>query len=256
MANINYLLKQIEGSNKKLNQLHKKLSRILVAEQYDWEDDHNPYCYDEYDLKRTHKEIHNLETKIAELTAKLHQENVKIAKCNIQVLALIQFLDDWKSECFTYYCKSFNIFQSEYERHRQVLHSYKQYLKDHDPCDCDCDETICRYEQEIKSFNTSWSHLQPYVSRDPSRVWILDIDKLKKDLEQEAHQKYVDIIDRTLAIVGHIVDASHLYVAENGELNGVVYGDISNATVTTISAGGWNIQKFHFRTLVHESPHS
>lgn len=39
---------------------------------------------------------------------------------------------------------------------------------------------------------------------------------------------------------------------QNGEIAGVIYGENGSATIQTIGAGGYNIQRFHFRTLVHE----
>ena len=54
------------------------------------------------------------------------------------------------------------------------------------------------------------------------------------------------------AIVGTITDARGLYVGNKGELNGIVIGDRGRARIETIGAGGYNIQCFHFRTLIHE----
>ena len=51
--------------------------------------------------------------------------------------------------------------------------------------------------------------------------------------------------------VGRITDAAGLHV-QNGEIAGVIYGENGSATIQTIGAGGYNIQRFHFRTLVHQ----
>jgi hypothetical protein len=37
-----------------------------------------------------------------------------------------------------------------------------------------------------------------------------------------------------------------------GEINGIIQGTISNAKVRTITAGGYNIQCFHYRVLVNK----
>ena len=48
---------------------------------------------------------------------------------------------------------------------------------------------------------------------------------------------------------GEIQGAKALYIC-NGDINGVVVGSNCDVKVTTFGAGGWNIQRFHFRTKV------
>ena len=77
--------------------------------------------------------------------------------------------------------------------------------------------------------------------------------KLEKDLDEEANRKYDFIIERTNAIVGEITDASDLEVGAKQDLNGYITGTRGRAKVQTIGAGGYNIQCFHFRTLINEA---
>lgn len=74
--------------------------------------------------------------------------------------------------------------------------------------------------------------------------------KLLKDLKAEANAKYDDIIERTNKIVGEITDASELRINAKGNLDGIISGTRGKASVTTIEAGGYNIQCYHFRTLI------
>ena len=64
---------------------------------------------------------------------------------------------------------------------------------------------------------------------------------------------YDDIIERTNRITGTITDATQLEVGAKGELNGYIIGERGTAKVSTIGAGGYNIQCFHFRTVIHEA---
>ena len=80
-----------------------------------------------------------------------------------------------------------------------------------------------------------------------------DLEKLNKILAQEKQNKYEDLCNRISAVVGEITDASHLSIGnQRGELNGIVKGTKGSAKVETISAGGYNIQCFHYRVLVHK----
>ena len=77
------------------------------------------------------------------------------------------------------------------------------------------------------------------------------MNKLEKDLTKEWNRKYDFIIERTNEIVGKITDASNLKVGAKGDLNGYIIGTKGTAKVQTIGAGGYNIQCFHFRTLIN-----
>lgn len=79
------------------------------------------------------------------------------------------------------------------------------------------------------------------------------MQKLAKDLSEEADRKYDFIIERTNAIVGEITDASNLRIGSKADLNGYVIGTRGIAKVQTIGAGGYNIQCFHFRTLINRA---
>ena len=52
-------------------------------------------------------------------------------------------------------------------------------------------------------------------------------------------------------IVGKIT-AGHNLVVVNGEIAGIIEGEKGRASIQTIGAGGYNIQRYHFRTLVKE----
>lgn len=74
---------------------------------------------------------------------------------------------------------------------------------------------------------------------------------LEETLEVEKQAKLVKLIARIEKITGLITEAEGLKIS-GGELNGYIKGEKGNAKVQTIGAGGYNIQCFHFRTLVTE----
>lgn len=84
-------------------------------------------------------------------------------------------------------------------------------------------------------------------------LWSVDEEKLNKVIEDEKVRKYEDLCARISAVVGEITDCDYLSIgAKTGELNGIVTGTLGKARVETIGAGGYNIQCFHYRVLVHK----
>lgn len=76
---------------------------------------------------------------------------------------------------------------------------------------------------------------------------------LKKTIEREKRDKMITLMARITKVVGMITDAKNLKIGANGEINGEIIGTEGRARIETIGAGGYNIQCFHFRTLIHEA---
>ena len=98
-----------------------------------------------------------------------------------------------------------------------------------------------------------------YVYPNPENRWdyeyVLDsyeIDEelLEKILDDEVKAKYKNLINQITHITGEITDALGLRIGAKGDINGIVEGLNGKASVQTFSAGGWNIQCFHYRTKV------
>ena len=70
-------------------------------------------------------------------------------------------------------------------------------------------------------------------------------------LEEEKKNKTVDLMARVTKITGPVTDVKGLRMSA-GDLNGIVLGEKGAAKVQTISAGGYNIQCFHYRCLVDD----
>lgn len=75
---------------------------------------------------------------------------------------------------------------------------------------------------------------------------------LEKAMEEEKRAKLIDLIGRIMSTVGTITDAADLRIGPEGDINGYIVGTEGKAKIQTIGAGGYNIQCFHFRTLIHE----
>ncbi len=245
MATVEYLEKRVEGKEKEISKLEKKLERILKAQATNWEV--NPYYYHERDIASTEKELARATESLNKYKADLETAQQKAESRNVKVI--VDFLENWKAKTKEFYIESV-------EGYCQALKLW--YKQDHEYCEW-WNNGGCRATKEEKlekraenkmhkeSFARRWSWMFPYMDR-----YTLDVEKLDKDLKTEADRKYDFIIERTNKIVGTITDASNLYIGMDAELNGYIIGDQGKAKVQTIGAGGWNIQRYHFRTLIHE----
>lgn len=85
-----------------------------------------------------------------------------------------------------------------------------------------------------------------------------DEDSLNKTDEEfnkietrQAELWIIDLYNRVKAVTGEVTDWSNIHFSGKA-LAGIIKGENGNARVETISAGGYNIQRYHLRTLVHE----
>lgn len=267
MASVEFLQKRIEGAKKNIATLEKKLERILKAEESNYEQN-NPYMYDDYDKRVTTRELDEARKNLEKYEAELQTTQEKDASRNIQVI--INFLEQWKARVYATYEKAINEAKEMFDEIRQEgakyswkdqdTDEYKAYLEKRKEYHCHLNGWYKTEEhnnpwtnriekQRVKEKDGKWEFISRYY--DPAHVQD-GLNKLKKELEQEAKAKYDFIIERTNKIVGQITDASNLSIGNNGELNGIIIGTRGKAKVTTIGAGGWNIQTFHYRLLVHE----
>lgn len=236
MASIEFITKRIEGKQKEIVKLEKKLARIIKAQESNWEN--NPYYYSENDLKWTVKDLEAANDALAKYEADLITETEKDNSRNVK--PIVDFLEKWGESVYNWYEDAFAKYQVAYKEYGKEIDQY-----------CDMGtvkrERYADYKEAVKKFNAKWNFLYPYIDRQK-----FSGEKLKRELEQDKKAKYDDIVNRANKICGTITDATGLSVGEKGELNGLVIGDRGRAYIETIGAGGYNIQCFHFRTLIHE----
>lgn len=246
MASVEFITKRIEGKEKAVAKIEKKIERINKAKATNWEK--NPYFYSEIDLERAEKELakeiealnkYRAELKIAE--EKANSRNVKV---------IVDFLNDWKEKTACYYEEAFAEYLEALEEYYEESRIYCDWFN----CGArrkaskeERTEYTRKHREWVKAFRQEWNWITIYEEGNE-----LNRTKLNRDLENEANRKYDFIIERTNAIAGEIKDASNLHIGKDGELNGYIIGERGTAKIQTIGAGGWNIQRYHFRTLVHE----
>lgn len=246
MASIEFITKRREGKEKEIAKLEKKLERIRKAESTGWEV--NPYYYDERDLRYTLKDLDEAKKALTKLEADLAIANEKAQSRNVK--AILDFLAIWKRNVTAYYVDSFPKYieaRKEYWKRDRELGEWYRFKG------AEREARRKEWRENKQDFESAWRFILEYVIHDPKLSKdVLDMEKLAKDLENDANDIYDDIIERTNKITGKITDASNLSIGAKGELNGYIIGEKGTAKVNTIGAGGYNIQRFHFRTLIHK----
>ena len=266
MATKEFITARIKSTEERITKLKQKLNRINTA----LNGGPNPYSYSDYDLRITNSDLQDAQKSLDKYRTQLVQANEKEASRNVP--AITEFLNGWKARMTQYYTKGLTEYYNELSQVRKLA-DYHRTVRWPSP---EYDAAKAEYEQASEQFHTHkygefkefiyidrygrshkdkrkvkegmYEYLMPYHME---RTLAEAQAKLEKDLQAEWERKYDFIIERTCAIVGKIVDASDLKVGAKGDLNGYIKGAKYIAKVQTIGAGGYNIQCFHFRTLIN-----
>ena len=226
----------------------------------------------EDDIIRLRKEIKEVETSLEGYRAQMTAEMEKAASRNVP--AIVEFLDRWQNRVFNFYnmglepcyklktefvrlqkeCKKFRYLSDEWETAYAALEPVQKEYREKVSGYYEEQERISEYtgrpyKKTVKVAEGEWEYIHPYECKD---TYEEAVEWLKADLQHEANRKYDFIIERVNAICGKITDASGLTIGAKQDLNGYIIGEKGTAHVQTIGAGGYNIQCFHFRTLIHE----
>lgn len=211
-----------------------------------------------YSIENAKDSIESAQKALPELLKKLEgyqsEMAIIIEKENSRdIKVILEFLEGWKEQV-----KKF------YERHvgDWIVTLQKYYEEDHKFCEWCNHNWSARKDKELmkqmeapkkkaKAHHAMFNYLDRYMERKNGE-YHLNMELLQKDLDKEANMKYYFIVERTNRIVGQITDASNLSIGNKGDLNGFILGTRGTAKVQTIGAGGWNIQCYHFRTLINE----
>lgn len=270
MATIAFITKRIDGKEKEVERLRKKIARIEEAEASGWEK--NPYFYSDSDLRSARQDldeaIKGLEKYRADLAA------AEAAARSRNVPAILEFLEGWKQRNLEFYGKGLKEAFQERDAIRELRRSIQyggplQYGDD--GYEEICEEIKAREKAYSVNLKGEWRTVTgqlangrkvttcekvsdgkwEYVCHYMRSSYEESMERLQELLDREADRKYDFIIFRTANIVGEITDASYLHIGEKGDLNGYIIGTQGSANVQTIGAGGYNIQCFHFRTLIN-----
>ena len=270
MASVEFIQKRVAGKEKELEKLNKKLERIRKVEAQNWEDP-NPYYYNQHDLDHTLRDIDEAKKTLDSYKSQLASEQEKEASRNVPVI--VEFLNNWRERVVEFYLEKFkeyydekqlvsdlynkigdNYYSSGKTPERLAYKEAEEALSNKLHGYYETQEFVNRFgrpdKKKVKVKDGEYEWMKPYIHE---RTLDLAMTKFKKDVDKEWVRKYDFIIDRTNNIVGQITDASNLKIGSKHDLNGFIVGTKGKAKVQTIDAGGYNIQCYHFRTLIHKA---
>ena len=108
-----------------------------------------------------------------------------------------------------------------------------------------------RKKYEEREDRNAWREYRDIISYSHEESYRHTDEEFRKIEEREAEAWLLDLYNRVYAITGKITDASG--IRWGGKcLDGIVKGEAGTAIVETIGAGGYNIVRYHLRTLVKE----
>lgn len=134
----------------------------------------------------------------------------------------------------------------------EILKSFQQYVIEMwDRWDIEKQEHL-RAESNKMPFK---EFVKKYTYREYEFAWHTTREEIHRDNVKASENLLMNLWNRVKEKVGEATDWTGLYVTQGNEwegavVNGCVKGTKGTAYVETIGAGGWNIQKFHYRTLV------
>ena len=207
-----------------------------------------------YDIKSATDKMNDNKKILLNWMAK---KSVDDKKNSVPVVPVIEkFLDDWVNKTRIYYNKNRNSYIDFINRTKDAI---AKLYKDNN---IEIHKIIRSREEEkkietiLKEAELDYKTINLHVSMLFSKFVVANSGKsdwddiVERELMNERKYKRDMFYARVMDLAGNIIDASDLRIGKNGEINGIVIGDKNKVKVETISAGGYNIQCYHFRVLV------
>ena len=179
--------------------------------------------------------------------------NTKINKTAEKVIDT--FLTDWKERAEKYYGELY----VEYNHLKNVrwalmeeyeLHSYSSNYKRELASGKITQQQADSYDKSKKDINDFAEDLSKTTQSIIAEIPQYFEETLNKILNKEVKTKKFSLISRVTKKVGIITNADNVHVGVDGNLNGWVEGTEGKVNVSTIYAGGYNIQQLHYRVLL------
>ena len=220
--------KKLGTIDKKKKLIEKKTAAVHKAGYQLTEEDHRRAYEHDSELGWTMSQIEYLQEDIERITKEIPEIDALIEKYKNMLAEGIR-----QDDLFESFPEIFKILEKELtERWFNYDMERKKFLKE--------ELSNLTYREFIKRYKYSGYDLAVYKTEK----------QLREENEKHAHLFLLDLYNRVNAITGEVTDYTNVYL--NGPaLNGIITGKAGKAKIETIIAGGYNIQREHYRVLVH-----
>ncbi len=219
------------------------------------------YLYSEY-IKNCNKELdyavqdlHDAQLTLEKYKNMLALEDAKANEFeNNRIIVIWNFLLNYKEQVAEYIRNNMDVLNEYYKVNSQMCdwhnnNAYKVYngelsKEEYNRVYNELREREKELEESIHPYTKLVSKYDGY--KQPHTV---DEEKLEEILLKDCKARYFQLVNEVTEITGIITDADNLHIS-GGELNGIIIGEKGKAKVQTFSAGGWNVQCYHYRTKV------
>lgn len=199
---------------------------------------------------------------IDEKLAPVDEDEIRVLKGGLEVID--EFLAEWKVKAFGYYMNLYNrleeIKATDYEINEEnlkvVTNSFGQRRYTDDQVERLLNKELNPVEISNLKSNINYSMIKRFTrARNKNEMSIVDRMRwgaeefLNNLLDRDVEAKKQAFVSRINSKAGEILEA-FLSIGDTGEINGFIVGSENNVNIKTVSAGGYNIQCFHYRMLV------
>jgi len=164
--------------------------------------------------------------------------------------AIDTFLESWRQASFTYYTELYNEQRKLHDVRWALMEKYNYNAVSGNQV---LEPEYVEAQDALEAFNKKQTKSDLYILSNVrydynQKRGTQFLDNL---LDKEVKSKKVQFIARIEKKSGEIKDVN-LRIGTDGSINGVVKGENATVDVYSIIAGGYNIQKAHYRVLVKE----
>lgn len=209
-----------------------------VLERYIWDEMDNLRKYlqtnENKKLDKVFDRLYSIHSKISDMTSKYHSLVISKRK-EKELLEIINKTNESKTPEMI-----------KLEKERQDFKDLREYIKNELP-NINI-PTLNEWLVKYRKIYLDW--IDELEERGDLKSWEASSKRSSADMIVEMQK--LDILTRAWSKVGRVSKLVMAHIGSDGSFNGYIEGEKGKVHIETILAGGYNIQRLHYRVLVKE----